>query len=39
MQADLARGIVAAAATNDGRVDVVSVPVGQALAGAAEAVA
>ena len=39
MQADLARGIVAAAATNDGRVDVVTVAVGKALAGVTEAVA
>jgi len=39
MQADLARGIVAAAATNDGRVNVVTATVGQALAGVSEAVA
>lgn len=39
MQADFARGIVSAAAANDGRVDVVTVAVGQALAGIAEAVA
>ncbi len=39
IQADLARGIVAASGTNDGRIDVVTSVVGRALAGAAEAVA
>jgi len=38
-QADLARGIVSAAATNDGRLNVAATPVGKALSGATEAVA
>jgi hypothetical protein len=36
---DASRGIVAAAATNDGRVTAVRAPIGTALVGAAEAVA
>jgi CubicO group peptidase (beta-lactamase class C family) len=39
MQADRSRGIVSAAATNDGRLDKATIPVGKALAGAVEAVA
>lgn len=39
MQADLARGIAATAATNDGRLDAVSIAVGKAMVGVAEAVA
>jgi CubicO group peptidase (beta-lactamase class C family) len=39
MQADFVRGIVSAAAANDGRVDVVTAAVGHALASVAEAVA
>jgi hypothetical protein len=39
MQADPTRGVVSAAAANDGRIGNMSVPVGKALTGAAEAVA
>jgi CubicO group peptidase (beta-lactamase class C family) len=39
MQADLDRGIIATATTNDGRLATVTAPIGKALAGAAEAVA